>query len=269
MCMCSYNYTGLRLLCRREVMVTSRFLIYGLLDPRDGTLRYIGKSSSGMSRPRDHARPSRVRVERTHKANWVRSLLAIGLCPQIVVIEEHPTSDDLGEAEQFYIAYFKTLGCRLTNATEGGEGAPGVQVSDSTRAKQSVARRGRRFTSEHRAAIAAGLKGHEVSLETRQKIGARHKGNTYCVGRELSEASRAKMSESVSRTSPMRGKKLSPETRAKMSEVCKGRPAWNKGLKLPPEICAKRKGRPAWNKGQKMSDETRAKMSASHKGLKR
>ena len=198
------------------------FLVYGLIDPRDSTLRYVGKSSSGLIRPRSHFCPCRLR-EQTHAAHWIRSVIAAGLKPQIVILDTASDEPALNEAEAFFITYFKFLGCRLTNLTSGGEGARGVIPSAGTRAKMSAASLGRKKTPAHSAAISAGLKGHAVSDEVREKLSAAHKGNKYCLGRKLSEDSRKKMSESVKRTSVARGKKRSPEVIAKIRETVKNR----------------------------------------------
>lgn len=195
--------------------MVSRFFIYGLVDPRNRQLRYVGKSMSGMVRPKSHSYPSRM-AENTHKAHWVKSVVASGFKPTIIVLEEFESEDGLNEAEQFYIAYFRFLGCPLTNATEGGEGATGHRASEVTRTKMSEKRRGRKFTSEHKAALSIALQGHSVSDDVRERLSEIHTGNKYCVGRKLSKASRAKMSESVKRTSWIRGKKLSEAVRAKM-----------------------------------------------------
>lgn len=200
--------------------MSSRFFIYGLIDPSDGVVRYVGKSYTGMVRPKTHLMPSRL-AERSHKAHWIRSVLSLGRRPAIVILEELEQPEGLNEAECFYISYLNWLGCRLTNATIGGDGAPGHRASAETRAKMSAVRKGRTQSPEHLAARSAALKGHAVSDETRQKIANAHKGNKYCVGRKLSVESRAKMSESVARTAPNRGKKLSAETRAKMSAARK------------------------------------------------
>lgn len=45
--------------------------------------------------------------------------------------------------------------------------------------------------------LSKSLIGHEVSNETRRKIGDANRGNTYCVGRVMSEETRRKISESV------------------------------------------------------------------------
>ncbi len=201
-----------------------KHIIYGLVDPRNGELRYVGKSSQGLTRPQSHACPSNL-TERTHKGHWVKSLVDLGLKPDILVLEVRPDANSLNEAECFYIAYFRQLGCNLTNATTGGDGAPGNRASETARAKMSASKLGRKQSPEHIRARSLALKGHKVSEDTRAKIGAVHKGNTYCVGRKFSEISRAKMSASVSSTSWTKGKKLSDETRAKMSEAAKAREA--------------------------------------------
>lgn len=191
------------------------FIIYGLIDPRDLCLRYVGKSSSGMRRPRAHFAPSRLK-ENTHKDHWIAAVLRDGLIPEIAVLEEC-VEDALVEAEQFYIAYFRSLGCKLTNATDGGEGAPGVRPSEATRKKMSATRKGRPKSQGHREAIALALKGHQVAETTRVKIGSFHTGNKYCIGRTLSVESREKMSESLAGRN--KGVPLPRTTREKMSEA--------------------------------------------------
>lgn len=52
---------------------------------------------------------------------WIRSLLAVGVEPEIFLIEQ---TDNWREAERFWIAYLRWLGCDLTNISAGGEGVP-------------------------------------------------------------------------------------------------------------------------------------------------
>jgi hypothetical protein len=58
-------------------MTDARFVVYGLIDPTTKLVRYVGKSSSGMTRVKAHrcVYPS----DRTYRANWLRSLKADGL----------------------------------------------------------------------------------------------------------------------------------------------------------------------------------------------
>lgn len=72
-----------------------------------------------------------------------------------------------------------------------------------------------------------------LSQETKDKIGAAHRGRKY--------------PERSGINHPMFGKTHSPEARRKISES--------------------HKGRVSWNKGKKMSDEQRQKLSQAHKGV--
>lgn len=176
--------------------MSSRFLIYGLIDPRDGQLRYVGKSSSGLRRPRRHVR---LLDEKSYKANWVRELVSEGLSPEIEVLEEHQTAVALPEAECYFIAYFRSIGCRLTNLTTGGDGAPGHKMSDTgrerlrlrhlgtvlsvdVREKISLAHKGKRLSEEHRRKIAVAGIGRLTSYLTRQKRRMAALGNQNRLG---------------------------------------------------------------------------------------
>src|SRR5438105_11913465 len=110
----------------------SNFIIYGLIDPRDGQLRYVGKSVSGMNRPKAHMQHVFLQSN-THKVNWIRQLKALGLQYGIVVIQSLDDKEMLSQAEIFWIAYFRQLGCPLTNLTAGGEGMLGHRPSAAHR----------------------------------------------------------------------------------------------------------------------------------------
>lgn len=115
----------------------TKFLIYALLDPRDGRCRYIGKSSIGMRRARMHEREAQ-RGQRGHCANWIRQLLSQGEMYTISVVEEHEAGDVLCERERWWIAFARAWGCSLTNMTDGGEGLPGFRHRQETKARQSA-----------------------------------------------------------------------------------------------------------------------------------
>src|ERR1700690_2202204 len=100
-------------------------LIYALTDPRSGDIRYVGRSSSGLTRPQQHLAPAGLAADTGHKANWIRELVRLGFKPGIVVLEhlaDDCTEDALIAAEIRWIANYKPQG-RLTNMTDGGEGA--------------------------------------------------------------------------------------------------------------------------------------------------
>ena len=86
--------------------------VYGLADPRNGELRYIGATEQSLEgRLSGHIGATKDASPRT---KWVRELLRQGLRPEIFEIEVVDDSQG-AEAERFYIQYFTYLGCKLTN----------------------------------------------------------------------------------------------------------------------------------------------------------
>ncbi len=106
----------------------SRYLVYGLFDPRTGELRYVGKTKQRLSeRLGRHKRDALEKHEeqwfdRTHRACWLRELYSNGLGPEVEVFEQHQTIDEVNDAERFLIEYWRALGANLTNTTQGGDG---------------------------------------------------------------------------------------------------------------------------------------------------
>ena len=101
----------------------SQFLIYGLIDPTTHLIRYVGLSSSGLRRPREHRRPS---CPNSHCRHWVRQLQNVGLDYDIAVLEVVSNQGELPAAERWWIAYGRACGWPLTNLTAGG--APSTET---------------------------------------------------------------------------------------------------------------------------------------------
>lgn len=101
-------------------------LVYGLIDPRTNELRYIGRSKSGLQRPKQHTTIAKLyRLDRksrhfTYCQAWLQVLVLEGFQPEILVIEVCNNAQELDDAEIFYIAYYRSIGCRLTNIQKGG-----------------------------------------------------------------------------------------------------------------------------------------------------
>lgn len=141
------------------------FIVYALTDPRTNELLYVGKSCSGLERPRQHRKP-RLLKSRSRKNSWIKSLLAKGLCYGIEILEELATREGLDDAERFWIANFRAAGAMLLNMTDGGDGTAGRVQPPEERARRAAAMRARgnglkgyKQTTEHRARIAAGVSG--------------------------------------------------------------------------------------------------------------
>jgi len=93
---------------------TTTAVIYGLTDPRDGSLRYIGKT---IGRLKDRLSGHLCDVRPYHperKRLWLDELRALGLCPEIFEIEPCPRTSAL-EQEAFWIGYFRFCGAALVN----------------------------------------------------------------------------------------------------------------------------------------------------------
>jgi hypothetical protein len=126
------------------------------------------------------------------------------------------------------IAALRNGGVKLTNMTDGGEGASGYITSEETRIKLSVANTGKIRSDETRAKISVAATGRVISEETREKLSTSHKGNAIsdetkakikaaAIGRVKSEEHRAKLAAAQT------GKVYSEESKAKMSASKKGR----------------------------------------------
>jgi hypothetical protein len=106
----------------------SKNIIYALVEPWDQhIIRYIGKSSTGLRRPKSEFCNSRL-VGNSHKENWIKSRIANGYTDRmqyIVILEEYPddiTKEQLNNAEISFISEYRAKGFDLTNATNGGDG---------------------------------------------------------------------------------------------------------------------------------------------------
>lgn len=112
--------------------------VYGLVDPRDDSVRYVGKTENSLSsRYSYHYRRSLDGRDQSRKAAWIKSLDAAGLKPEIEVLEI-VGQDDWQEAERNWIALYNSP--KLTNHTPGGEvGALGFKNSPEQRKRKSDA----------------------------------------------------------------------------------------------------------------------------------
>lgn len=67
--------------------------IYHLIDPRDKTVRYVGKTTKPKSRLRAHIKESQER-QNTEKKRWIAGLLEVGLEPVLVIVASLPDEPD-------------------------------------------------------------------------------------------------------------------------------------------------------------------------------
>lgn len=162
--------------------------IYILSEPLHGNIRYVGKTKDPNRRLKRHI--SERNLHDSYKDRWIRKIIDDGGLPEITVID---TVDDKKWCywEKFYISYFKFIGCKLTNGTEGGDQPPSTK--------------GRKHTIESRLKMSDSKKGKPIPwLNKGEKRTELHKKN-------LSKSCKG-------RISPNKGNKYSNEFREKLSK---------------------------------------------------
>lgn len=225
--------------------------IYGLYDPRDDKLRYIGKTIHPKARLWDHITDAKSRAIANGKAEWIRELLKLGLYPELRILEEC-TRENWIEREVQWIADEIAKGTDLFNIAEGGNNPPDWAGRQQTpeHVRKRVEARKRRGNYKH-------------SEETKKKISRNRKGknlgNTHTKGKPLSEEHKRKLSKVLSgKNAPNYGLKMPEETKRKISEAKKGRPLSEEHKKKLSKI----------NKGRTASPETRKKLRRANLGKK-
>lgn len=122
-------------------------VIYALVDPRTGDVRYVGKTSQKLrTRLRAHINRSAESRGARHCASWIASLSDIGIAPEIRALEQLP-GPDWEEAEKRWIRFYRESGAQLVNMTEGGGSHKGRLPTDEVRKKISQAAK-KQFQSE-------------------------------------------------------------------------------------------------------------------------
>jgi group I intron endonuclease len=187
--------------------VASKHLIYALVDPRDGSWRYVGKSSSGLKRPRAHGFASNVK-RGCHRSSWIRNLQDYGLAYDIEILEELDAKALLNDAEREWIAACRRAGVDLTNHTDGGDGQSlGFRHTAASRRKMSDARRGK-----------------PLSEECKRKLSERQRGPlNHRYGKSLP------LQQMEAMNAAWRGCRHTQEHRLKMSMRMRGEAHWNWG----------------------------------------
>lgn len=202
--------------------------IYALCEPGTRTVRYIGKALNLKRRLREHLKVS-SRSD-SHLGRWLRRLKEP---PALALL--HEASEAGGpEAETRFIRIARSIGMKLVNSTDGGEG---VTMTRETRKKISAALKGRPLSARHCQAISESKKGDRNPM-----FGKPH---------TLEHSSKVRIAQT--------GKKHSVAWRAAIS-------AGLKGKTRSPAHCA---ALSAANKGRKMSREWIEKIAASLRGRRK
>ena len=217
-----------------------RYLIYLLRDPRNCEPRYVGKSVSGIHRPRSHlVNPN---PKQAYLYNWIHSLQAGGLEAEILIVERFSKPEYLAEAERYWIKTLREAGYRLTNLTDGGEGRLGLRHPEEAKQKIRETKQKRRAKADIEGGI-YGMYGRSHTLQAKDKIAA------ASIGRLLSDS-----------------------TKQRLSQIRKGTATRGSGWHHSEEIRKQQSERMQGNKrgaGAVFSDERRNKISKALTGIVR
>lgn len=157
--------------------IHSHVYVYALIDPRDGEIRYVGKTHMhNLAAKRDaHVRHALAGAHRNlPRFTWMRKLHRMGYVPEIVCVQQL-NRDDLADAERYWIKYFTDLGCRLTNVTAGGDGFHGRHTAEAKR-KIAEAQRGRKWSDDERQKLSAAQRAMTGDALVRHREGAQRGG---------------------------------------------------------------------------------------------
>ena len=108
--------------------------IYTLSDPKNGQVRYVGKTEYVDKRLHQHIRD--CNKSNNHKNCWIKSVLKNGEKPIFNILDEVEKSN-WQYWEIYWIAQFKYWGFNLVNSTDGGEGNNNQIFTEKTRKKLS------------------------------------------------------------------------------------------------------------------------------------
>ncbi len=141
--------------------------IYGLIDPRDNRLRYVGRAVNPEHRRRQHIASAR-KGSGPPCAAWIREVLDAGMEPGLVILEQ-TTRDEAPAREVAWIATYRPTTPDLCNTySYGGRepSNPGMRIyrKNPLTPEDIVAFRTERAWSQHDLARALGVHHSTVSL---------------------------------------------------------------------------------------------------------
>jgi hypothetical protein len=142
-------------------------LVYGLASSEaPATVRYIGKTTLAPKVRLNLHLSAAKRSARTAVHRWIVSHLRRGNDILMLPLVDGANWD--GDEERV-ISEYRASGASLMNILPGGQGTLGLRHTDEERMRRSERRKGKALPPETRAKVSASLKGHQRSLEAREK----------------------------------------------------------------------------------------------------
>lgn len=174
---------------------------------------YVGKGTR-RNRPYAHLAQAR-RGDKSLKASIIRKAERDALQIVITIVSWSDSENEAFAEEARLIAHYGRRGIDtggiLANMTIGGEGRCGNSSTPETKAKMSIAHRGKIRSDQHCKSLSKAKIGHLVDEATRLKIAASLRGKT------LSDEHKRKLIQALT------GRRCADETRLKISVAHKGK----------------------------------------------
>ena len=191
----------------------NRFYVYEHLRSDTGAIFYVGKGTG-----------KRCFVKSHHHRNefWQRTeKKAGGFCVRMVAKNVDEELAFLVEQER--ISQLRTVGVRLCNMTDGGDGTSGWIKTPEWRKKIGAAHRGKTVSKQTKAKLSASAIGYRHSEDAKAKMSASRLGMQNTLGHKHSEETKQKMSEAHKGNQSRLGQVKSSAEKAKQSIAMKGK----------------------------------------------
>ena len=145
--------------------------IYILIDPRDNSPRYIGRTLQSLrERLGRHLNDKAV----NKRTNWIKHLKNLGLIPTIELLEECDEANYVF-LEKYWISQFKCWGFTLVNDTDGGVGCLGKKMKPGHCKGNKNPFYNKKHSEESKAKMSEFRKSFVESEETKKKKSKSHK----------------------------------------------------------------------------------------------
>ena len=193
----------------------NRFYVYEHLRSDTGAVFYVGKGTGNRCTVRNHHHRNEFwqRTEKKAGGFFVR-MVAKDIDEELAFL-----------VEQERISQLRTVGIRLCNMTDGGDGTSGWVKTPEWREKVGLAHRGKIVTPEVRQKISSAVKasGFVHTEEMRQKISDTHKGKKRAFGYQHTTEWKSAQRKWVTRNKSRTGQTRSKEECEKASIALSGR----------------------------------------------
>jgi len=250
-----------------------RYYIYVLEHPITGEVRYVGVNHTRTPRVYDHIRKSKKGTSHLHC--WVRSLLKEGLRPVY-----RPVYYGYGEGfntEITWISFFRRLGARLVNSTDGGEGTLGWNPPPEWRDARAEITKRIHTGSKRSAEVCKRLSDiQKIRYQQEQEAGFVRvmppKSPETLVKMAAAQRGKSASDETRQKMRLIRAH-CSEETREKLRAATLSRPIeerqkWARNQKGKPKSLEHREKLSKAKLGKPRSEETKQKLSEANRGKK-